>query len=230
MPLINPPLLTSTGTSFQITILPRGQGAPKKISFAASAVTESASTGATDTVTVTTTMPTGVTTATVKAGTYFKANEQNLILTSDTTVTTATNSLVIDAVSVDIAAQTITTYANSVPVIGLEAASRELQKQTNQVVLLTSNGWQSTGYSTGSFSFSGTLYIPTNKTDAASANSIINALLNEQYVWVERILPNGDYSAGRVAVTNASDTAQGAGYISIQTTFTGDGQLVTYPV
>lgn len=230
MPLINPALLTSTGTSFQLTTLSRGQNFPKKISFAASAVTESASANPTDSVTVTTTMPTGTTTSIVKAGTYFKANEQNLVLTNDTTVTSATTSLIVDAVGVDVAAQTISTYVGSFPVIGLEAASRQLQKQTNQVVLLTSGGWQNTGYSTASFSFSGTMYLPTNKTDAVSANAVINALLNEQYLWVERIMPNGDYSSGRVAVTDASDTAQGAGYVSISVTFTGDGVLYTSPV
>lgn len=230
MALINPALLTSTGTSFQVTVLPKGSNLPKKITFAASAITESAAATPTDSVTVTTTLPTGVTTASLKAGTYFRANEQNLILTNDTTVTSSTVSLIVDAVAVDVAAQTISTYVGSFPVIGLEAASRQLQKQTNQVVLLTSQGWQNTGYSTGSFSFSGTLYIPTNKSDAASANAIINALINEQYLWVERIMPNGDYSAGRVAVTDASDTAQGAGYVSVNTTFTGDGQMFVTPV
>ena len=230
MPLINPALATSTGTSFQITPLAKGQNVPKKITFAATALTEAAATTPTDSLTVTTTLPSGVTTAVVKAGTYLKAAEQNLVVTNDTTVTSSTTSLTIDAVTVNIAAQTLSTYVGSFPVIGLEAASRQLQKQTNQVVLLTSNGWQSTGFSTGSFTFSGTLYIPTNATDAVSANMIINALLNETYLWVERFLPNGDYSSGRVCVTDASDTASGAGYISVNTTFTGDGVLYTTPV
>lgn len=230
MPLINPALQTSTGTSCVITPLIKGQNLPKKITFAASAITEATATTATDTLTVTTTMPAGTTTATIKSGTYIRANEQNYIVTNDTTVTSATTSLVIDAVTVDGAAQTISTYVGSFPVIGLEAASRQTQKQTNQVVLLTSEGWQNTGYSTGSFSFSGTLYFPTNKADAASANAIVNALLSEQYLWLERFLPNGDYSAGRVCVTDASDTAQGAGYISANVTFTGDGKLYTLPV
>lgn len=230
MPLINPALATSTGTSFQITPLAKGQNTPKKISFTASALTEVAATTPTDNLVVTTTMPSGTTTAVVKAGTYLKAAEQNLVVTNDTTVTSSTTSLIIDAVAVNIAAQTLTTYVGSYPVIGLEAASRQLQKQTNQVVLLTSNGWQSSGYSQGSFSFSGTLYYPTNATDAASAYAVVNALLNETYLWIERFLPNNEYSAGRALVTDASDTAQGSGFISVSVTFTGDGILYTSPV
>ena len=60
----------------------------------------------------------------------------------------------------------------------------------------------------------------------------ISKLINsvKTYLWVERFLPNGDYSSGRVCVTDASDTASGAGYISVNTTFTGDGILYTTPV
>lgn len=219
---IQPALLTSGGTQFQFTVLPFGKSIPDEITIT---VTAAAVVGAT-TLTVTVAPATGVT---LYAGLVLRvgttaADSQWVILT-DKASGTITNLKVEPLQKAIVANAIIKTYAG-LPLIGLEGANLQLQTETNQAVLLANDGWQSRDYSTGSFEFSGNLYIPTSGEYALGAYAVADALLAKKNIYVERILPDGTYHAGMCIVSNCSDQTQGAAYITQSLTLSGSGKPV----
>jgi len=226
MSLINPTLLTSNSSTFQLTELPRGLSEPPKLTLT---TTAPAVKGA-STLPVAITAPAGLNLAnvTMMNGTYILVNGssgQIIIIDGDQLAT-------VTELSVDPMAQALpagavlTTYANSMVLIGLEAANLQLQKEVNQVVLLSSKGWSNKDYSTGSWQFSGNLMIPVATIYARGAALVQDSLINETILWVERILSNGSYMAGIAIVTDCSDTVSGNAYVSQSVTFQGSGRPV----
>jgi hypothetical protein len=217
---VNPVLLTSGGTNTQIQVLAFGSTIPPEVTIT---TTAAAVVGATSL--AVTILPT---TVTLRQGLILVAGTgatAQLIEVRQTTAGTLT-SLPVEPLKKAVAsAAVIKTYAG-LPLIGLESANMQLQTETNQVVLLANDGWKVTDYSTGSFEFSGNLYIPTTEVFALGARLVIDALLNKQLVYVERFLPDGTYHAGVCAVTNASDQTQGAQYVTLNVTFMGSGKPV----
>jgi hypothetical protein len=217
---VQPVLLTSGGTNTQIQVLEFGSVIPPTVTIT---TTAAAVAGAT-------TVPVTIlpTTATLREGLILVAGTgatAQLIEVRQTTAGTLT-SLPVQPLKKDLAsAAVINTFAGLL-LIGLESANMQLQTETNQVVLLANDGWRVTDYSTGSFEFSGNLYIPTTETYALGSRQVIDALLNKQLVYVERYLPDGTYHAGVCAVTNASDQTQGAQYVTLNVTLTGSGKPI----
>lgn len=226
MSLINPTLLTSNAANFQITPLQKGQSEPPKLTITLSTP---AVKGATS-LSVAITAPTGVTlgTTTIMNGTYILSggNTPQIVVIDGDQLATVT-SLNVDPLAQALASGAVlTTYAGSLVVIGLEAANLQLQKEVNQVVLLSSKGWSNKDYSTGSWQYSGNLMIPVNPSYATGAALVQDALITEKIVYVERILSNGSYLAGVAIVTDCSDTVSGNQYVSQSVTFQGSGQPV----
>lgn len=226
MPVENPTLLTSSGATFQISPVAVGATLP---AFFTVTVSAAAVVGAT-TLTTTISAPGGVTGKTIASGTYAivgtGAAAQVIVFNASAAQTATT--ITVDPITKPIAANaTFRVYVDAVPVIGLEGANLQLQKQVNEVVLLASRGWSTRSYSTGSFQFSGNLYIPVAVASAAGARLVYDALLKERFVYVERFFSNGDYQAGLCLVTDASDTASGAQYLTVSATFQGTGELVS---
>lgn len=219
---INPALLTSGGTQFQIRPLAYGAVIPPEITIT---VSSAATVGATQ-LTVTVSPATGIT---LYAGLTFKigttlANEQWVTLAATASGTIAT--LQVEPITKAIAASTVAKTYAGFPVIGLESANMQLQTETNQAVLLANGGWRVQDYSTGSFEFSGNLMIPTSPEYAVGAYATADSLLNKQNLWVERVLPDGTYHAGLCIVSNCSDQTQGAQYITQSVTFSGSGKPI----
>jgi hypothetical protein len=197
-------------------------------SFFTVTVTAAAVVGATS-LTTTITAPGGVTGKTIVNGTYAivgtGAAAQTVVLAANALQTATT--ITVDPILKPIAANaTFRVFVDAIPVIGLEAANLQLQKQVNEVVLLASRGWSTRSYSTGSFQFSGNLYIPVSVASAVGARMVYDALITEKMVYVERFFSNGDYQAGLCLVSDASDTASGAQYLTVSTTFQGTGELI----
>ncbi|MEM7578283.1 MAG: hypothetical protein AAF316_00265 [Cyanobacteria bacterium P01_A01_bin.80] len=217
---INPTLLTSGGTQVQISVLNYGETIPTPITIT---VTSEATAG--DTSLDVTFSPT---TSTIYAGLAIKvgtAPNEQWVLVSQTVQGTAT-SLPVEPITATIAANsTGTTYA-ALPLIGLEGANMELSTEENSVVLLANGGWTVRDYSTGSFSFSGNLYLPTTPEFAIGARQVADALIAKQNVYLERVLPDGTYHAGLCMVQSASDTTQGAQYVTQNVNFAGSGTPV----
>lgn len=225
MALVNPQLQTAVGSTCQLALLAKGALTPPQVVFTAGAT----AVGATS-VTVTVDLPATVTTFTIKNGTYLLADEQVVIIDGDQTITGTTATLVVDPLEEAITAATIMrTYVGILPVVGLEAANRQLTKETNQAVLLSSRGWQNRAYSTGSWQLSGNLYAPVDRVNGEAARRIVEALIDERFVYVERFLSDGEYSAGLGIVTDASDTVTGASFITRSLTIQGSGKLRTAP-
>lgn len=218
---IDAALLTAGGTQLQITPLAFGVTIPPEITITCSA----AIVGATSVSVVISTQPTPA--KPFYAGMTFKVgtapNEQWVVLAADAAATAT--SFVVEPLTRAITASSVAKSYAGIPLIGLEAANMQLQTETNQAVLLANDGWRNQDYSTGSFEFSGTLYIPTNPAFAGGAYLISDALLAKQNLYVERILPNGLYHAGMCIVSSASDQTQGAQYISQNLTLSGSGKL-----
>jgi hypothetical protein len=156
---INPRLVTARGSQFQITPL----------------LNDEASTPTNCTVTVTVAAVVGATTLTVTVtpasnpARFYEG--QILVFGANTTnaqyVYVAANStdgnpatITVEPLRKAIAANAVANTFLGIPVIGLEAANMQLQTEVNQAVLLANEGWQVTDASTGSFQFSGTLYVP----------------------------------------------------------------------
>ena len=212
-----PTLVVSGGTQFQISVLTYGASTPANVVITVSAA---ATIGATD-LTVTTT-PTNTT---LYEGLSFKIGttpNQQWVVVDQTW--TGTGALKVVPITKAIAAGTTANTYAGLPLIGLESANMQLQTETNQVVLMSNNGWKITDYSTGSFEFSGNLYIPTSSALAGGAKAVIDALLNKSNLYVERILPDGTYHAGVCVVSSCSDQTQGANYVTQSVTFTGSGK------
>lgn len=229
MGLPNPVLLNSSGGTFQITELAEGQSTPRALIY--TVAVGGATAGATE-IPVVITAPVGVTLAstTIANGTYILvgtgANTQLVIVDGDQPATTT--SLDVEPLDKNIAAAVVfNSYAGAIPVIGLEGASKQYQRTSNDVVLLASDGWTSRSYSTGTFQFSGTLYVPVNAGLAIAARLVTKALEEQIYLYVERFAANGDYSAGLCLVTDASDTFNQAALVSVNVTFSGSGVPVS---
>ncbi len=216
MPL-NPSLLTSGGTFSQISVLDFGVVLPPEVTIT---VTSAASVE--DTTLAVTVSPT---TATLYAGLVFKINsapDEMWVEVSETMAGTGT-SLKVEPITKAISAnEEAKTYA-AFPLIGLESASMQKQAEANSVVLLANGGYTVRDYSTRSFDFSGTLYVPTTNELAVGAHAVTDALLAAKNVYFERVLPDGTYNAGLCMVQSASDTAQGSQYLSQSVTFAGSG-------
>lgn len=224
MSKINPNLLTANSTSFLITVLNREQGQPDKLTF----VTLSPAAKGTTSLSVVISVPDGYTAADIPIvnGTFFIA--ENQIITLDGTVQATATTINIDPLNADLPMSSIfTTYINSVPLIGLEAANLQLNREANQTVLLLSNGWINKDYSTGSWQFSGNMLIPVSTVLAAYGQRIKDALLTEKSIWCERILSNGKYFAGRAIATDASDSVTGNAYVTIALTLQGSGKILS---
>lgn len=222
MSKINPNLLTANGSNFMITVLNKGQGEPAKLTI----VTLSAAAKGATSLSVVISVPTGYTAADISIvnGTYFVADNQ--IISVDGTIQANATTITVDPLTADLPqSSSFTTYIGSVPLIGLESANLQLQKEVNQVVLLSSKGWSNKDYSTGSWQYSGNLMIPVSTIQAEYGQKIYFALLNEKSLWVERILQNGRYFAGRAIATDASDTVSGNAYVSVSMTLQGSGRI-----
>lgn len=218
-----PSLLTSGGTQFQITPLAFGQNEP---AIATLTVTAAAVIGATS-------LTATIVPANTKlyAGLVFKIgtipNEQWVIVAE---TWNGTGTLKVEPLKRAITASAIAGTTAGLPVIGLEGANMQLQTEVNSVVLMSNNGWKISDYSTGSFEFSGNLYIPTTPDLTIGAYAVADALLKKQNMYVERILPNGTIHAGVCIVSNCSDQTQGAQYITQSVTFMGSGTPYQYRI
>lgn len=228
MPLTNPIILTSSKASFQITALTTaGAIVPPILTFTVG--TGGAAVGATS-IPVAITAPTGVTLSSTNIvnGTYFFANvattaNKQVISVSGDQFASVTN-LTVDPLTNPLSVGDVFTgYAGCLPLIGLEAANWQLQKTANTIVLLASGGWETSSYGTGSSQFSGTLHIPSAVTLAGGQRTTYQALFNQQYLFVERFLSNGDYVNAVAIVTDLSDTVQGTAFVSVNTTFKVSG-------
>jgi hypothetical protein len=224
MALANPILLTSSGATFQLIELAKGISIPPALTIT---VGTAAVVGAT-TLAVTITAPAGVTlgSTTIYDGTYIRvgtgANRHIVVVNGDQLATVT--SLVVEPIEKAIASGAVlTSFAGIRPLIGLEGANMQLQRQALEAVLLASKGWTSRSYSTANFQFSGTLYIPTSNVLADGANKVLDYLIKEKYVYVERFLANGDYRAGVCLVSDASDTVSQANFVQSNVTFSGTG-------
>lgn len=227
MTLPNPTLLTSSGATFQLTPLADGEIVPPILTIEATAAADIGDT----TIPVTITAPVGVTLAstTISNGTYLffgsGVNKQLVIVDGDQLGTTT--NLAVEPIdkAITIGAEGFS-YANSVPLIGLEGANLQFQRSSNEVVLLASGGWQSRAYSTANWTLSGNLYMPIDLSLSEPARQVLDALENEVYLWVERFAINGDYVAGVAMVSDASDQFTGAQFVSMSVTFMGNGAPV----
>ena len=216
-----PALLTSGGTQFQIKTLAFGQTVPPEVTITVTAAADVDATALTVTIVPTTNV-------TLYEGLVLIVGTgaaQQLVIVSATAQGSATT-LTVEPLKKAIAANTVIKTFAGIPLIGLEAANMNLTTETNQAVLLSNNGWRVTDYSTGSFEFSGNLYIPTSVAMAVGARAVSDALLQKRNVYVERFLPDGTYHAGMCCVTSASDQTTGAQYITQNVTFTGSGKPV----
>lgn len=218
MPIPQPDLLTSSGTAFQISTLQKGSSIPTVVTIT---VTAAATIGA-ESLAVTI----NPTTALLKNGLYIlggvSPNEQWIVVAADTLGTATT--LPVEPLKFAIAANSTLRTSQALPLIGLEGANLQLQTEMNSAVLMSNQGWQINDYSTGSWQFSGNLYLPRNTGLAAPAESVLTALLNKDNIYTERILSNGTLFAGMAMVSNASDTTSGAQYVTIAVTFQGSGR------
>jgi hypothetical protein len=231
MPLVNPIILTATGSSFQITPLPAvGIAVPPVLTF--TVATGGATVGAT-TIPVTIAGSSGITLASttianatyIFVGTGLSTNSQIVSVNGDQLATVT--SLAVDPLTKAlVAGDTFTAYAGTIPLLGLEGANWQAQKQVNSIVLFSSGGWETSAYGRGTSQFSGTLHIPTDPLLAKGQRAITDYLLAEKYVYVERFLPNGDYAAGAAVVTDVSDTTQGDSFININLTLKITGKPV----
>jgi hypothetical protein len=228
MALPDPILQSSAGTSFQITVLDPGLIIPPKTTITVSAGGAAVGAG-TIPVTITAPAPLVLANITIKDGTYILAGTgtgKQVIVVKGDHVGTATTLNVEPLAKAVTAAATFNTFVGSLPLIGLEGANQQFQRNANTVTLLANQGWESSSYSTGNFQFSGNLYLPTTPALAAPVNRVITAMRNKEYLYVERISPFGDYSAGVCLITDLSDQYSGDGFVTLSATFKGTGTPV----
>jgi hypothetical protein len=220
---IDPRLVTSGGSQFQISVLTAEQSLPTELTFTTSAAAVAGATSIAGSL-----LP-ALNTKILYAGLVLIANpntvDAQLIIVA-TTVTGNPTSIAVEPLAKPLASGSIIKTYAGIPLIGLESANMSLQNETNQAVLLSNQGWQVTDASTGSWSFDGQMMIPKQLEFTKGAYTLTDALLNKQGLYVERFLPNGIYHAGVCVVTNASDTVQGSAYITQQVTLTGSNKPV----
>lgn len=220
MAIPQPDLLTSSATAFQITPLLSGQSIPPNVTITAtSAVAE----GETE-------IPVVITpnTALLRNGLFILAgappNEQWIVLDAD--VAGNSSSLIVEPLKLPLPINSVLKTPEALPLIGLEGANLQLQTEMNSAVLMSNQGWQINDYSTGSWQFSGNLYIPRNNNYAVPAQTVIQGLIKKQNLWTQRVLPNGTLVAGMAMVSSTSDTTQGAQYVTISLTLQGSGKPI----
>jgi hypothetical protein len=222
---VNPRLVTARGSQFHVfpfaddeSVLP----ATKTIT-----VTAAAAVGATS---LTVTVTGAATTDRFYEGQILVAapktvNSQYVYVAANS-ANSAPATITVEPLRKAIAANAVITSFLGLPIIGLEAANMQLQSEVNQAVLLANEGWQVTDASTGSFQFSGNLYVPRQAVYLAGFRSLKTAFLNKSNVYVERFLPNGQYNAGVGIITDMSDTVQGSAYVTNNLTIQGSNRPV----
>lgn len=222
---VNPRLVTARGSQFHVfpfaddeSVLPL----TKTITVTAAAVV-----GAT---TLTVTVTGTATTDRFYEGQILVAapktvNSQYIYVAANSPTATPTT-ITVEPLRKAIAANAVITSFLGLPIIGLEAANMQLQSEVNQAVLLANEGWQVTDASTGSFQFSGNLFIPRQSVYLAGVRSLKTAFLSKTNVYVERFLPNGQYNAGVGVITDMSDTVQGSAYVTNNLTIQGSNRPI----
>lgn len=221
---INPTLVTSLGSQFQIQTLGDQDVVPVAVTYTTSSA---AIVGATSIAGVVT--PGGNTKkfyeGQILVASPGTADAQYIYVAANSSTGTPT-SITVEPLKKPIATNTPIVSFLGIPVIGLESANMQLQNEVNQAVLLANQGWQVTDASTGSFQFDGTLYVPRQNIYNAGAKLVVDSLLAKTNLYVERYLPDGTYNAGVCVVTSASDTVSGSQYVTRQVTFQGSNKPI----
>jgi hypothetical protein len=106
-------------------------------------------------------------------------------------------------------------------ILGVETVSGQGSTQLNNVTLMNSGGWISKSASLSEWNFQFTGYVPTGLN--TGYRLLKQSFLQRTGLYVERHLPNGEVTSGKVALTSFSDQIQGAGYVQYNVTFEGAG-------
>lgn len=126
-----------------------------------------------------------------------------------------------------IAALATTSTYGGIELAAAEAIPFNITQQLNEVVLLQSGGSTQKSPQSDSWNSQATYYRPTDKDRAESYRMVLDAVKNKKFLYLELMNPDGNVKSGNVTFSAWGETAQGAGYIQVSTTFEGNGSYET---